>query len=212
MPNLSGDLVDDDDATWTSCSPKSPLIRLPVEAETNGRHFPDDIFKCIFLNENVWISYKISLKFDPKVRINNIQALVQIMAWRRPGDKPLSEPMMIRLLTHICVTRPQWVNSLCGPISRNIKVSVIGPLWGEFTGEFPAQRASNTVKASMLWRHHGNYLSIPHSQLNHISKMGPCSTQRPSRLCIMCFIETFIFLSSIYFRNILQMCNWYVLK
>ena len=41
--------------------------------------------------------------------INNIPALVQIMAWRRPGDKPLSGPMMFRLLTHICVTRPQWV-------------------------------------------------------------------------------------------------------
>ena len=24
------------------------------------------------------------------------------MAWRRPGDKPLSEPMMVSLLTHIC--------------------------------------------------------------------------------------------------------------
>ena len=34
------------------------------------------------------------------------------MAWRRPGDKPLSEPMMVSLLTHICITRPQWVNSL----------------------------------------------------------------------------------------------------
>ena len=33
------------------------------------------------------------------------------MAWRQPGDKPLSEPMMVRLLTHICVSRPQWVNS-----------------------------------------------------------------------------------------------------
>ena len=32
------------------------------------------------------------------------------MAWRRPGDKPLSEPMMARLPTHICVSRPQWVN------------------------------------------------------------------------------------------------------
>ena len=47
----------------------------------------------------------------PKGPIDNIPALVQIMAWRRPGDKPLSEPMMARLLTHICVTRPQWVNS-----------------------------------------------------------------------------------------------------
>ena len=76
----------------------------------NGRHFPDDIFKWIFLNENVWISINISLKFDPRGPINNIPTLVQVMAWRRPGDKPLSEPMMVRLPTHICVTRPQWVN------------------------------------------------------------------------------------------------------
>ena len=75
----------------------------------NGRHFSDDIFKCTCLNENVWIPIKISLKFVPKGPINNIPALVQIMAWRRPGDKPLSAPMMVSLLTHICVTRPQWV-------------------------------------------------------------------------------------------------------
>ena len=73
-------------------------------------YFADDIFFCIFLNENVWIPINISLKFVPKCPINNIPALVQIMAWRRPGDKPLSEPMMVILKTHICVTRPQWVN------------------------------------------------------------------------------------------------------
>ena len=78
----------------------------------DGRHFPDDIFKWIFLNENVWISIEISLKFVPKGQINNIPALVRIMAWRRPGNKPLSEPMMVGLLTHICVTRPQWVKPL----------------------------------------------------------------------------------------------------
>ena len=54
----------------------------------------DDIFKCIFLNENVRISIKISLKFVPKRPINNVPVLVQIKAWRRPGDKPLSEPML----------------------------------------------------------------------------------------------------------------------
>ena len=75
----------------------------------NGRHFADVIFRCIFLNENARISLKISLRFVPKVRINSIPALVQILAWRRPGDKPLSEPMMVSLLAHICVTRPQWV-------------------------------------------------------------------------------------------------------
>ena len=75
----------------------------------DGRHLADDTVRCIFLNENVWILIKISLNFVPKGRINNIPALVQIMAWCRRGDKPLSEPMMISLLTHICVTRPQWV-------------------------------------------------------------------------------------------------------
>ena len=73
-----------------------------------NEHFADDIFKRIFFNENVWISIKISLKSVPKGPINNIPALVQIMAWRRPGDKPLSEAMMINLPTHICVSRPQW--------------------------------------------------------------------------------------------------------
>ena len=68
----------------------------------NGRHFADDISKCNFY---VWISTKISLTFVLKGPINNIPALVQIMAWRRPGDKPLSEPMMVSLLTHLCVTR-----------------------------------------------------------------------------------------------------------
>ena len=77
----------------------------------NGRHFPDDTFNRIFLKENVRISIKISLKFVSKGPIDNIPALFQIMAWRRPGDKPLSEPMMVILPTHICVTRPQWVNA-----------------------------------------------------------------------------------------------------
>ena len=74
----------------------------------NGHHFADGNFKRIFLNENVRIATEISLKFVPKGRINSIPSLVQIMAWRRPGDKPLSEQMMVRLPTHICVARPQW--------------------------------------------------------------------------------------------------------
>ena len=69
-------------------------------------------FKRIFLNENVWISIKISLMYVPKGPMNNNPALVQIMAWCRPGDKPLSEPMVIILPTHVWVTRTQWVNYL----------------------------------------------------------------------------------------------------
>ena len=86
------------------------VIINTLRPRKDGRHFPDDIFKWIFLNEFIWISIEISLKFVPRGPINNIPALVLIMAWRRPGDKPLSEPMMVSLLTHIRVTRPQWVN------------------------------------------------------------------------------------------------------
>ena len=59
---------------------------------------------AFFLHENVSIPIKISLKFVPEGPINNIPALVEIMAWRRPGDKPLSEPMVFSLLTHIYVS------------------------------------------------------------------------------------------------------------
>ena len=79
----------------------------------NGCHLADNTFKRIFLNENVRISLKISLKFDPKGPINNIPALVQIMVWCLVGclvgAKPLSEPMMFRLPTHICIIQRKWV-------------------------------------------------------------------------------------------------------
>ena len=44
--------------------------------EQNGHYFPDDNFKCIFVNENLYILIKISLKFVPKVPIDNNPALV----------------------------------------------------------------------------------------------------------------------------------------
>ena len=55
------------------------------------------IFQTTFSNtfSSMKISLKISLKFVPKVRINNIPSLIQIMAWCRPGDKSLSETMMV---------------------------------------------------------------------------------------------------------------------
>ena len=61
----------------------------------SGRHFADNIFKCISLNDKVWIPIKISLTFVPKGPINNTAALVKIMAWRQPDGKPLSQPMMV---------------------------------------------------------------------------------------------------------------------
>ena len=104
------------------CWPSSMIpcgITVPQQVNTlrqrqNGRDFADDIFKCISVNENVKISIKISLNFVPMGPIDNtcIPALVQIMAWCRPGDKPSSEPMMIILLMHTEITQPQWVSKI----------------------------------------------------------------------------------------------------
>ena len=60
----------------------------------NGNHFTDNIFRCIFVNEKFHILTKISLKFVPKGPNDNNPVLVQIMAWRQIGDKPLFEPML----------------------------------------------------------------------------------------------------------------------
>ena len=94
---------------WSHIAPVSEWLINTLGLRQDARHLADDIFKRIFLNQNVWILIKISLKFILNGPINNIPALVQIMAWYRPGDKPLYEPMMVSLLMHICVTRPQWV-------------------------------------------------------------------------------------------------------
>ena len=109
--------------------PPGPQWVNTLRPRQNGRLFTDNIFTCIFLNENVWISVKISLKFVVKGSINNIPASVQIMAWRRLGDKPLSEPMMVRLATFICVARPQWVNNLLACNNDNILTTDTCMLW-----------------------------------------------------------------------------------
>ena len=46
-----------------------------MRPKQNGRYYADDIFKCVFLNENTWISIHISLKFVPRSRIDNISSI-----------------------------------------------------------------------------------------------------------------------------------------
>ena len=106
------------------------------------------------------------------------------MTWHRPGDKPLSEPMMASLLMHICVTRPQWVNRACCSLpwhhneydgisnhqpndwllnrlfrhrsKKTSKLRVTGLCAGNspVTSEIPIQGASNMEKGSIWWHHH----------------------------------------------------------
>ena len=87
-----------------------PLINSPHPPDKMVAIVADDNFKYIFLNENnkFW-----TLKFVPRSPLENKSALVQVMTWRRKGDKSLSEPMLAHFtsLTHICGTRVRWVNT-----------------------------------------------------------------------------------------------------
>ena len=91
-----------------------------------GRDKMDAISQTTYSNAFSWMKigvfwWKFHWNLFPmQGPINHIPALVQIMAWRLRGDKPLSEPMLVSLLTHIYVTWPQWVNSWIVERSREI--------------------------------------------------------------------------------------------
>ena len=51
-------------------------------------------FKNIFLNENAWALFDISLKFVRNVPIENKSELAEVLARCWTGDKSLTEPMM----------------------------------------------------------------------------------------------------------------------
>ena len=101
-----------------------------LRSRKDGSYFVDDIFKSISWIKSICISIDILLKFVPKGPINHIPALVQIMAWCWPGDKPLFKPMMVRLQTHMCVT--QWINSVDVAISHEILADILSnTVWQE---------------------------------------------------------------------------------
>ena len=93
--------------------------RLSIQ---NGSHFTEDIFTCIFLNEKVWIVIEMLLKFVSKDQIYNKSSPVQVMAWRRIGDRPLPKPMMTQF------SRPRWVKVLSATPVQSPGRSVPGPL------------------------------------------------------------------------------------
>ena len=72
---------------YTSAFTSSPPGKI-------GRHFGDDIFRCIFVNKILCIFIQISLKCLPKGLIDYMSALVLVMAWCLTGNEPLPEPMM----------------------------------------------------------------------------------------------------------------------
>ena len=88
-------------------------VSLTVAALTHwGRNKMAAIFQTTFSNAFSWMKmfrFRLLWRLFQRVQLTIFPSLVQVMAWRRPGDKPLSEQTMVSLLTHICVTRPQWV-------------------------------------------------------------------------------------------------------
>ena len=78
----------------------------------NGRHFVNDIFKCIFLNRNVWIPIEISLKFNPGVQLTIFQHWFSQWLGNRCQSHCLNQWWLPSLPTHICFTRPLWVNKI----------------------------------------------------------------------------------------------------
>ena len=83
--------------------------------------------------------------------IHNIPALVQIMAGRRPGDRPLSEPMMVRSLTQAII----W--TIADPVQRRIYASLGGD---ELTASMirSARDSQKSPKNWMLFLNKGNEL------------------------------------------------------
>ena len=74
------------------CIQHSELTNL--RPRQNDHHLADGFFKFIFFTENCYVSIQLSLRYVPTCPTDINSALVYIMAWRRTGDKPLSEPMV----------------------------------------------------------------------------------------------------------------------
>ena len=88
------------------------IFTQPIEVETNCpllfRTTISNTFSWMKMYEFRWRFHWICLWGSNN---KNIPALARIMAWCQPGDRPLSGPMMVNLLTHICATQPQWVKT-----------------------------------------------------------------------------------------------------
>ena len=152
--------------TWPQCVNSSP----PGQ---NGRHFADDVFGCIFVNGSFCILSKVLLKFVAKGPIDNNPILVQMLAWCRFGDKPLSEPMLIRYtdayaelgvdelrqaLVRNTIRRRFWVYSIivwCSSSSLSqLSLYITGSISLKITStSFTRTQGQNAGSIALAWRH-----------------------------------------------------------
>ena len=83
------------------------------------------------------------------------------MAWRRPGDKPLSDPMMVSVLTHICVTWPQWVKLSCQNILASTSKchNLLSRYWSILFNNLTIYRRINVQAISLTFLLTGHFVS-----------------------------------------------------
>ena len=149
----------------------------------NCCHFANDIFRYIFLNENVWILLKISLKFVPKFPVNYIPALVQIMDWHRTGNRPL--------LTHYSMGKVAVFLNRCVIFKLIIGNTVLGThceiaLWWmqqHFTNE------RSTLVQVMAWCRQATSHFLSQCWPSSMSPYGITRPQWVNALCT-CYIAT----------------------
>ena len=132
----------------------------------NGRHLPD-IFKCIFLNENIWISIKISLKFVSKDSINDIMALVQIMAWviRPQWVNWTNDDLTLIRLSKLNSYIWKWlhIENVCHPIEDKNIENLFGAHWSQFV---------------QAWRWHCNHNDLHFLKNENAGKLGVPSNDK----------------------------------
>ena len=173
----------------------------------------DDIFKCIWMNEKFSISIWISLKFVPKGLTDNKTALVQIMAWCRSGNKPLSEPMVTYFID--AFMRPSAPTSWRGTsilMHKNRHSFMVMLLLGSLNRENTVHRQLRFIscKAAIIlgaaqwsdlidsFSSTSNKIRVPYSNMQDESTVNVgrninCNTQN-IRINHMCMLNIFIYI------------------
>ena len=128
-------------------------VSTAISPWKNCHNLADEIFKCIFVNENFCILIWISLTFVHRDQIDNKSAFIQGMAWCWTRGKPLPKPMVAQ---HKCGTRGRWVKA-----SRMLLVMMIYNVDGDWWLVY-SKEANNTRYGDMelVWSQIGEILRI----------------------------------------------------
>ena len=125
--------------TWANVDPDlcchmeslGPMSYL-ISPGQNGRHFADHIFRCIFINEKFWLGIHWCLF------LRSNWALVQVMAWRRTGVKPIPEPMLAQFTDAYMRHKGRWVDML-----NDIQLKDFPKTVHDWKGRIPSIEVSN---------------------------------------------------------------------